>query len=910
MALDRMREQRAMKLLDALQDDLRAQMRLEKDELGRNGENKRASVRRKARIARLSDPNERERIWSREQLPSYEFLCVCEKGVAIRSLPKKREFWREVDVSVWRKAELDAACTLLDLPVSGKKLELVARIQDWVHEPEILARLEEQRLLELQQDAILGQWIFRGGHVTHVYTGFDANFAFARTEDGQQQEQEDQHKRNSETENSACGEGREYGELGASEYGSKPTTEEPIRVETLCKFHVATVSVGNTHTAAITDKGKVYAWVLDVCCGSWHTLCIARDRDEIFPVRAPRRVLGSPASTSSDSTGGFVYSFGSGLQGQLGLGKQKLAALPSTCALAVDGNLYTWGQTASGCLGRKGSEVGATDLPDPGVVDRGSFRNYGVGPIVSIAAGHGFTLFATGPWDSQAGSRAKQQFQLQTTSAPSSSQGNMVDTGVYRYERNRASHEFFSPGPHATTRTATAPSAIFNLVSTIIGGGILSLPFAFDKCGIVVALVFMVIAASASTFSLYVIVSCSRRGRAASYEEVVRKALGARAGRVTVVLLVLLTFLTLVAYVILTKDLVGSLGARFLYNRPVTEAEQNVLTICCVLLVSPALLARSMDALRFTSIFSLVSVLVLAIAITVRAVGTTFKREETIEVEAEPQIPIKMVPDSWADAAYAFPIISVSFLCHFNVLPVYRELHKPTRHRLKKIVASTMFSTWLFYILVGIMGYLFAFRQQGGVQGDILNNFSDNDPLVNLGRLGLLVTIQLSLPLIIQPCRANLLRLAKIIRSFIRGRAKVYDAPDSSDSDNEEEAPAGEGTALLPTSANGTSIINAASSSPRRLKSTVVHVLLTVAIMASVITIALLSPGVAVVWNLMGSTVGLLISYVLPCVSYVCIRREKPNTDRRKLTAWIILAISSVVCAVCTIQAFVSVFSP
>ncbi|GMF12733.1 unnamed protein product [Phytophthora lilii] len=490
-------------------------------------------------------------------------------------------------------------------------------------------------------------------------------------------------------------------------------------------------------------------------------------------------------------------------------------------------------------------------------------------------------------------------------SAPPSSQGNMIDTGVYRYERNRASHEFFSPGPHATTRTATAPSAIFNLVSTIIGGGILSLPFAFDKCGLVVALVFMVIAASASTFSLYVIVSCSRRGRAASYEEVVRKALGARAGRVTVVLLVVLTFLTLVAYVILTKDLVGSLGARFLYNRPISEAEQNVLTIVCVLLVSPALLARSMDALRFTSIFSLVSVLVLAIAITVRAVDATFGHRDVLEVEAEPQVPVKLVPDSWADAAYAFPIISVSFLCHFNVLPVYRELHKPTRHRLKKIVASTMFSTWLFYILVGIMGYLFAFQQQGGVQGDILNNFSDNDPLVNLGRLGLLVTIQLSLPLIIQPCRANLLRLAKIIRSFMRTRAKVYDAPDSSDSENEEAV--GEGTALLPsTSSGGVPVGSINAAAPGR---NVVHVLLTVVIMASVITIALLSPGVAVVWNLMGSTVGLLISYVLPCVSYVCIRREKPNTDCRKLTAWIILVVSSIVCTVCTIQAFVSVFS-
>ncbi|KAH7474661.1 putative sodium-coupled neutral amino acid transporter 10 [Phytophthora ramorum] len=307
-----------------------------------------------------------------------------------------------------------------------------------------------------------------------------------------------------------------------------------------------------------------------------------------------------------------------------------------------------------------------------------------------------------------------------------------------------------------------------------------------------------------------------------------------------------------------------------------------------------------MDALRFTSIFSLVSVLVLAIAITVRAAGTVFGRRDNLEVEAEPQIPIKMVPDSWADAAYAFPIISVSFLCHFNVMPVYRELHKPTRHRLKKIVASTMFSTWIFYILVGIMGYLFAFQQQGGVQGDILNNFSDNDPLVNLGRLGLLITIQLSLPLIIQPCRSNLLRLAKIMRTFMRTRAKVYDATDSSDSDNEVEA-AGEGTTLLPT--------GGATPPHGRLKAMVVHVVLTVGIMAGVITIALLSPGVAVVWNLMGSTVGLLISYVLPCVSYVCIRREKPNTDRRKLTAWIILAVSSIVCAVCTTQAFVSVFS-
>ncbi|TDH65873.1 hypothetical protein CCR75_001315 [Bremia lactucae] len=468
---------------------------------------------------------------------------------------------------------------------------------------------------------------------------------------------------------------------------------------------------------------------------------------------------------------------------------------------------------------------------------------------------------------------------------------NMIDTGFYRYEHRRASHEFFSPGPLSTMRTTTAPSATFNLVSTIIGGGVLSLPYAFDKCGLVVAFFLMVFAASASTFSLYVIVSCSRRGRAASYEEVVRKALGERAGHITVLLLVLLTFLTLVAYTILTKDLVSSLGAKFIFNRPISNAEQNILTISCVLLVSPALLARSMSALRFTSMFSLMSVLMLAITISIRALGVTLSHRDI-----QKEIHIKLTPDSLADAVYAFPIISVAFLCHFNVLPVYRELHKPTRHRLKKIVASTMFSAWLFYMVVGAMGYLFAYRQQGGVQGDILKSFSDDDPLINFGRLGLLVTLQLGLSLIIQPCRANVFRLAKIATGYTR--SKIYSTCDLSESENEEAAD--ESTRLV-TPPGG--------HAQAGLTSNIVYVLLTVGIMTSVLSIAFLLPTVAIVWNIMGSTVGLLVSYVLPCVSYVRIRREKPKTDRRIISAWLILVVSSLACAACTTQAFLSVLS-
>ncbi|GAB9469893.1 hypothetical protein Gpo141_00007156 [Globisporangium polare] len=462
--------------------------------------------------------------------------------------------------------------------------------------------------------------------------------------------------------------------------------------------------------------------------------------------------------------------------------------------------------------------------------------------------------------------------------------GPFVDAGVYRYERDRKSHEFFSPGPHSSERTVKAPSAIFNLASTIIGGGILSLPYAFEKCGIVLAFVFMLVSAMASNFSLYVIVSCSRRGGATTYEEIVRKALGPKAGLITVTLLVLLTFLTMVAYVILVKDLVSSLGEQFLFARAISVVEQNVLTIVCIALVSPVLFARSMDALRYTSIFSLCSVFLLAIAITIRAVKSLESPDGNVAVMNTEPVSIKLFPSDWRDPVFAFPIISISFLCHFNVLPVYRELHKPTRHRLKKIVSATMFSTWAFYMVVATMGYLFAYQLPGGVKDDILNNFTINDSLINVGRLGLLMTIMMNLPLIMQPCRMNTIRLGKYVSGFI----KTYSSRSSY----------GEDIALLTTPTAMQAV------TPAVPNQNVFHFVLTVLLISGAVSLALVLPGVAVVWNMVGSTVGILISYVLPCVSYILIRKNRENMDRRKVTAWSILVVSSIMCVACTLQAF------
>lgn len=149
-ALARIQEQRAQRLLDALQSDLRAQMRADASD-GCRDRQENACARMKRRLERLADPTTRERVWSATRPPVFE-------DREVRALPKHRAFWAQVgDLSSWSKSALDAACQLLDLDIGGKKKkELVARIQDWVHEPELRARREEQAQRERERDAILG----------------------------------------------------------------------------------------------------------------------------------------------------------------------------------------------------------------------------------------------------------------------------------------------------------------------------------------------------------------------------------------------------------------------------------------------------------------------------------------------------------------------------------------------------------------------------------------------------------------------------------------------------------------------------------------------------------------------------------------------------------------------------------
>ena len=50
-------------------------------------------------------------------------------------------------------------------------------------------------------------------------------------------------------------------------------------------------------------------------------------------------------------------------------------------------------------------------------------------------------------------------------------------------------------------------SAVFNLISTMVGGGVLSLPYAFSNSGIVAGVLILMVVGGSADFSVYALVS-------------------------------------------------------------------------------------------------------------------------------------------------------------------------------------------------------------------------------------------------------------------------------------------------------------------------------------------------------------------------------------------------------------------
>ena len=337
----------------------------------------------------------------------------------------------------------------------------------------------------------------------------------------------------------------------------------------------------------------------------------------------------------------------------------------------------------------------------------------------------------------------------------------------------RQSLEFLYPAHDCETRQSSPLVAIVGLVATVCGGGVLSLPIAFSKAGIVPSTLLMIFAATITKFSMYILCSCARRTGGRSYGDCAKKAFGPLAEIVATFLLVFLLSFVLVAYMVLVKDIATPMvlyiwpalttlfakvaGVSATNEDVVVDVASRYILVVLLLFISPLLLKRDLHALRHTCYVGMVSALVLLVGVVHRCVEKNVFQEPGLFRE-------KVV--WWGDTdgiMFSFPIIVLSFFSIYNVLSVHSSLTNPTRKRVKLVLDGTVWTCFGLFYVIGLAGYLYAYDD---TTDNILLSFPLQFRLILCGRVGYLFTLCFGLPLITLPCREACLSLPGQLKSW------------------------------------------------------------------------------------------------------------------------------------------------
>jgi amino acid permease len=444
------------------------------------------------------------------------------------------------------------------------------------------------------------------------------------------------------------------------------------------------------------------------------------------------------------------------------------------------------------------------------------------------------------------------------------------------------------------------------------------LPYAFRRAGILVTLALLILSAIMTNFSLYILCACARRTGGRSYGDVARAAFGPLAEILTTAILFVLLLGILVAYMVLLKgiwtpmilSLAVSLNIIEGFDEDHFSKESNALLLVLLFCLFPLLLKRDLYALRYTCYVGFCSLVILTFGLATKA----YQRNVVVQPGIFAQKVLWYTSDI-KEVIFVFPIVMMSFLCCFNVLGVHGSLIEPTRKRMRLVLDRSIGICLVFFSIVGLCGYLDTYDD---TKDNVFLDYTISNRIIVFGRIGYAFTILFGIPLVILPCRESFLSIPKQIAAWRYEAAQRQQFPHPAANSNlvngvnfSQEMPPSEsqankpvygstdyGTSTSSTIETGNSEISVADAT---FWEYLVHVLSTAALVIVGYVAAVVVPGVAMVLSICGSSMAMLISFIIPAACYIKIRWHKP-VNPRSIGAWILLVFSSVAAIVCTTQ--------
>ncbi|XP_060784795.1 putative sodium-coupled neutral amino acid transporter 11 [Neoarius graeffei] len=284
--------------------------------------------------------------------------------------------------------------------------------------------------------------------------------------------------------------------------------------------------------------------------------------------------------------------------------------------------------------------------------------------------------------------------------------------------------------------TSSRSYASFNFINSIIGSGLIGLPFAMAQAGLPLGLLLLFLVAFITDYSIILLIKGGNLSGTHSYQSLVHSTFGFVGYLILSVLQFLYPFIAMISYNIITGDTMTKVFQIIPGVGPdhILAERHFVILASTILFTIPLSLYRDMAKLGKVSLLSMLLTLAIIVIVAVRA------------VTLGPQIPPS--EDAWVFAQWtaiqAVGIMSFAFICHHNTFVIYGSLKEPTLSNWSQITHVSVGSAALVSLLFAATGYA---TFTGYTQGDIFENYCKYDNLATFGRFCYGLSIITTFPL-------------------------------------------------------------------------------------------------------------------------------------------------------------------
>ncbi|XP_066468225.1 putative sodium-coupled neutral amino acid transporter 11 isoform X1 [Tiliqua scincoides] len=284
--------------------------------------------------------------------------------------------------------------------------------------------------------------------------------------------------------------------------------------------------------------------------------------------------------------------------------------------------------------------------------------------------------------------------------------------------------------------TSNFASAIFNVINSIIGSGIIGLPYSMRQAGFPLGILLLLSVGYITDYSIILLIKGGNLSGTNSYQALVKKTYGLIGYLILSTLQFLYPFIAMISYNIIAGDTLTKV-----FQRIPGVDKDNVLIgrhfiILCVTIVFtfPLSLYRNISKLGKVSFISLILTVVILLIGIIRAI--TFSSQ------------VPQTEDAWVfakpNAIQAIGVMSFAFICHHNSFLVYGSLKDPSLSNWSRVTHMSVSFAIFVSLLFAICGYV-TFR--GYTEGDIFENYCRDDDLATFGRFCYGITVILTFPL-------------------------------------------------------------------------------------------------------------------------------------------------------------------